>query len=201
MGSQPTETHLFRYAVHSLSWEEAVALVSVKLMFLGKILQDTNTVESYSIEEKGFIVCMISKVEDPEYLWKFKWYSQPVKPKAPPAPNPLASSSTIPPSTPAQQVTHTPAIPAAPAPASNAPATIPTTPSPAARTTGATTTDDAHFNDPSALALGAAQVAAVANMQSMGFPRADIDRAMRAAFYNPDRAVEYLLSVGCTIPK
>jgi UV excision repair protein RAD23 len=43
--------------------------------------------------------------------------------------------------------------------------------------------------------MGGEREAAIANMESMGFARADIDRAMRAAFFNPDRAVEYLLTV------
>ena len=135
-----------------------------KLIYSGKILQDDSTVESYKIEEKGFIVCMTSK------------------PKA--APKPAA-----PPATPAQTSSVTPAPPAAPAsqPAS-AEAQPPATPSPAPAN------PNARFDDPNSLAMGEQRQAAIANMESMGFPRADIDRAMRAAFFNPDRAVEYLLT-------
>ncbi|EUC42822.1 hypothetical protein COCMIDRAFT_7663 [Bipolaris oryzae ATCC 44560] len=137
-----------------------------KLIYSGKILQDANTVESYNIEEKGFIVCMVSK------------------PKAAPA----ASSSRAAPSTPAPAPAQTPSAPQAPTQSSttqNAPAT----PSPApAQASGE------RFNDPSALTMGGEREAAIANMESMGFARADIDRAMRAAFFNPDRAVEYLLT-------
>ncbi|CAE7195625.1 hypothetical protein CFE70_007615 [Pyrenophora teres f. teres 0-1] len=140
-----------------------------KLIYSGKILQDANTVESYNIEEKGFIVCMVSK------------------PKAAPAAA-AASSSRAVPSTPAPVAAQTPAAPSAPAPSSN-PQNAPATPSPApAQASGE------RFNDPSALTMGGEREAAIANMESMGFARADIDRAMRAAFFNPDRAVEYLLT-------
>lgn len=42
--------------------------------------------------------------------------------------------------------------------------------------------------------MGEQRAAAIANMEAMGFPRDQIDLAMRAAFFNPDRAVEYLLN-------
>jgi hypothetical protein len=35
----------------------------------------------------------------------------------------------------------------------------------------------------------------ISQMESMGFARSDITRAMRAAFFNPDRAIDYLLNV------
>ena len=44
------------------------------------------------------------------------------------------------------------------------------------------------------MALGQERASTIANMESMGFKRTDIDAAMRAAFFNPDRAVEYLLN-------
>jgi len=47
--------------------------------------------------------------------------------------------------------------------------------------------------------MGSAAEGAVTQMEAMGFARSDIDRAMRAAFFNPDRAVDYLLNVSSTV--
>jgi UV excision repair protein RAD23 len=53
----------------------------------------------------------------------------------------------------------------------------------------------AQSEEPSGLAMGSQRTEAIANMEAMGFERSQIEAAMRAAFNNPDRAVEYLLNV------
>ncbi|KAM0154987.1 hypothetical protein ACHAQE_006968 [Botrytis cinerea] len=142
-----------------------------KLIYSGKILQDANTLESYHIEEKGFIVCMITK------------------PKAAPA----ASSAPKAPSTPAPASTATPAPPAAPAHSSSTSNTaVPATPSPAGASIPAPQATPS--NETTGLAMGAERSAQIAEMESMGFERSQIEAAMRAAFYNSERAIEYLLN-------
>ncbi|KAI4165771.1 MAG: hypothetical protein LQ342_000714 [Letrouitia transgressa] len=166
--AEPSET--IGQVKEKISKEKGWEAGQQKLIYSGKILQDANTVESYSIEEKGFIVCMLSK------------------PKVGSA---GPSSAAKPPSTPATNTTQTLATPAAPVPAPSSTSNAPSTPSPAPPTS---TAESGSFNDPSALTIGAQRNAAIANMENMGFPRVEIDRAMRAAFNNPDRAVEYLLT-------
>jgi len=145
-----------------------------KLIYSGKILQDVNTVESYKIEEKGFIVCMISK------------------PKAAPA---AAASSSKAPSTPAPTTSATPAPPPAPVQSgSSSTSAAPATPSPAGAGAGASTTTDIPSAAEFSITIDSQQAEAIANLESMGFERSQIDLAMRAAFFNPDRAVEYLLN-------
>ncbi|ERT02024.1 UV excision repair protein Rad23 [Sporothrix schenckii ATCC 58251] len=150
-----------------------------KLIYSGKILKDEETVESYKIEEKGFVVCVVNK------------------PKAPPAAAPAAQSSTAAaassasapaPATPARSAGPA-ATPAAPVAAAAAPSGAPAaTPTPAARA------NDANYTDPNSFSVGPALQEAIANMEAMGFERSQINAAMRAAYNNPDRAVEYLLT-------
>ncbi|KAF8428666.1 nucleotide excision repair protein RAD23 [Tirmania nivea] len=182
--AEPSET--IATLKEKISTEKGWEVAQQKLIYSGKILQDQNTIGSYNIEEKGFIVCMISK------------------PKAPPADKEAAGSSAstpkkVAPSTPAHQATPltTPAAPSAAPSAAPRAQNVPETPSPAGAAVAAAATPEPaaapSFNDPSALAMGPQREAAIQNMLEMGYERENIDRAMRAAFYNPDRAVEYLL--------
>ena len=116
------------------------------------------------------------------------------QPKAAPA---AAAPKAATPSTPSAS-TSTPAPPPAPQP--NPASTVtapPASPSPAGQTAAApapAVQTSRSFNDPSALLVGQQGESVVGQMEAMGFPRSEIDRAMRAAFFNPDRAIEYLLN-------
>ncbi|KAF9461303.1 hypothetical protein BDZ94DRAFT_1168021 [Collybia nuda] len=98
--------------------------------------------------------------------------------------------------------TPTPAAttPAAPAPA--APAAVPepvpsapaSAPAPAPAPVSLAPPTNPAFGDMSSFVSGAALQETINNMIEMGFPRDQVQRALRASFNNPDRAVEYLMT-------
>ncbi|KAB5558357.1 putative UV excision repair protein [Coniochaeta sp. 2T2.1] len=159
-------TDLISAVKQKISEERGWAPETQKLIYSGKILKNEDTVESYKIEEKGFVVCVVSK------------------------PKPAPAAAAVPATPAAQASTSTPAPPAAPAQSAPAAAAAPATPSPN-RSAGAPA--PAAGGD-GGLTMGAQREEAIQGMLAMGFERPQIEAAMRAAFFNPDRAVEYLLT-------
>lgn len=116
------------------------------------------------------------------------------KPKAAPA-APAPTPAAVP-QTPAQP-SSTPVAPnaPAPAPAAAAPSPVePETPAPA----GAAAAEQPSDHSASFLG-GSALETSINEMVSMGFPRDQVMRALRASFNNPHRAVEYLMTVRCFV--
>ncbi|GAA5974952.1 hypothetical protein JCM5350_004517 [Sporobolomyces pararoseus] len=156
--------------------EQGFAVPSQKIIHSGKVLDDSKTVEQCQFKEKDFCVVMVTK------------------PKATPAPQPQ------PPATPAQQSTQPLQAPNAPgpAPAASVPSTTEAqTPAPSNTTTSSTTAteENTSTNDSSSSFLaGSALETSINEMVSMGFPKEQVMRALRASFNNPHRAVEYLMN-------
>ncbi|KAI0779368.1 hypothetical protein C8Q74DRAFT_1198410 [Fomes fomentarius] len=153
------------------------AVESQKLIYSGKVLPDSKTVESCEIKEKDFLVLMVSKPK-PTPSAAASTSSTPVASTAPPAVAAPAAAET-PTAAPAPPVAA-----AAPEPP-NAPIITP------AQAAPVQATEQRAFGD---FLTGEALQSTIQNMVEMGFEREQVMRALRASFNNPDRAVEYLFN-------
>lgn len=144
--------------------EQKLDAKTQKLVAVGKVMADDKVLDEYKLKDGDFIVVMISK---------------PKVKKTTPAPAPVSAPAP----------TSAPAPVSTPAPAPSS-ATAPS-PAPAPGADAAPASDGAGGNgmmSPEELE------STLTELQSMGFDREKCMAALRAAFYNPDRAVDYLLN-------
>ncbi|OXU18873.1 hypothetical protein TSAR_013780 [Trichomalopsis sarcophagae] len=165
-----------------------------KLIYAGKILTDEQPLTEYNIDEKKFVVVMVSKPKN-EASTSDETQSgtdstkskEQTAPTSTPAPAPAPVQTSVPaPVTEAASVQAPSSVPA--------PTTAPTR-TPETATQQPTPTSVATSNPPeSALLMGEEYNAMVNNIMDMGYERDQVEQALRASFNNPDRAVEYLLT-------
>eukprot|EP00906_Rhabdomonas_costata_P001977 RCo003121 len=174
----------------------------LKLVFKGKILSEDNvTLHQVGVVENEFIILVGKKKAVVPEKPKAK-EEQPCPAPAATAATPASSSTaataaaTSPSEQPASAVPST--SPASPPPPTTAPAGVaqpPLEPSGTAPATAAAAAATPEVQSgASVFATGAQLDAVTASIMEMGFPKEQVIRALRAAYNNPDRAVEYLMT-------
>ncbi|XP_010873253.1 RAD23 homolog A, nucleotide excision repair protein a [Esox lucius] len=148
-----------------------------KLIYAGKILQDDTPIKDYKIDEKNFVVVMVSKA-------KSATAASPPSSEAPKAP--VQDSGLL---------SAGPAHAALPIPQDEAKEE----PTPSVTEPVAPASSDPDVEVPggdasSALVTGAEYETMLTEIMSMGYERERVVAALRASFNNPHRAVEYLLT-------
>ncbi|KAG8869290.1 hypothetical protein FRC20_001728 [Serendipita sp. 405] len=160
-----------------ISQEHGHGVETQKLIYSGKVLEDSKVVKDCNFKERDFLVLMVSKAK-----------SAPAASTSTATPAPAAAASS-----------------SASASASTSAAVMDTTPAPTTTETTTNTTDPAPAPAPAAPAVvasadpsfvtGSALETTILNIMEMtGSTREVVSRALRASFNNPDRAVEYIFN-------
>lgn len=158
------------------------------LIHQGKVLKDGTTLEENKVAENNFIVVMLTKSKSSS--GEGSATSTVATAKSP------QSSTPAPSSTPASTAAEVPAASPAAAP-SPAPAPTPTPAPTVAPASAAVPGSDVYGQAASSLVAGNNLDGAIQQILDMGggtWDRETVVRALRAAFNNPERAVEYLYS-------
>jgi len=137
----------------------------MSLIHHGKILKNEQTADNAGFKENDFVVLMVKKKKRKK-----------TKKRETPQTTTTSGASAATEHKSSTATSQAPAASAAPATENSA----------AAQSNAA--------SGANAFVMGNQLNEAVQNLVSMGFPEADVQRAMRAAFNNPERAAEYLLT-------
>lgn len=197
--------------IESEKGKDAFPVAGQKLIYAGKILSDDTALKEYKIDEKNFVVVMVTKPKAvtsavPATTQQSSSPSTTTVSSSPaaavaqaPAPTPaLAPTSTPASTTPASTTASSEPAPTGatqPEKPAEKPAQTPvlTSPAPADSTPGDSSRSNLFEDATSALVTGQSYENMVTEIMSMGYEREQVIAALRASFNNPDRAVEYLL--------
>ncbi|NWU53498.1 RD23B protein, partial [Dromas ardeola] len=188
--------------IESERGKDAFPVAGQKLIYAGKILNDDTALKEYKIDEKNFVVVMVTK---PKAAAGATQQSDDTTAASSTTPAPAPSTAPVPaaapvpaPVAPVPDVVACESTPVSAPKEENpseeppeAPATV--SPSSTESTTGDTSRSNLFEDAISALVTGQSYENMVTEIMSMGYEREQVIAALRASFNNPDRAVEYLL--------
>ncbi|KFP78669.1 UV excision repair protein RAD23 B, partial [Apaloderma vittatum] len=188
--------------IESERGKDAFPVAGQKLIYAGKILNDDTALKEYKIDEKNFVVVMVTKpkaaagaAQQSNAVTAISSTTAVPTPVTAPVPAPAPVQAPVPPPPAPDACESAPvSAPKEEKPAEKPPETpAAVSPSSTDSTTGDTSRSNLFEDAISALVTGQSYENMVTEIMSMGYEREQVIAALRASFNNPDRAVEYLL--------
>ncbi|NXX21861.1 RD23B protein, partial [Podargus strigoides] len=187
--------------IESERGKDAFPVAGQKLIYAGKILNDDTALKEYKIDEKNFVVVMVTKPKAAAGVTQQSNTTTALSSTTAPTPVAAPVAAPVPAPVPPPPAPEAVACELAPvsAPKEEKPARNPpeaqaaVSPASTDSTTGDTSRSNLFEDAISALVTGQSYENMVTEIMSMGYEREQVIAALRASFNNPDRAVEYLL--------